>query len=102
MSNFEKYTLTDRPGGPRQQARRYREIYDKDYPQPDKIDRSDNSTDINEQLNYLKNMIRRTNLEHDNIRPIFISLEVLKKKKGKSMDKGFSGNFSSNISSESY
>jgi hypothetical protein len=81
MSNFEKYTLTDRPGCLRQQARRYREIYDKDYPQPDKIDRSDSFTDINEQLNYLKNINRRTNLQYENIRPIFISVEVLKKKK---------------------
>jgi hypothetical protein len=79
MSNFEKYTLTDRPGCLKQQARRYREIYDKDYPQPDKIDRSDNSTDINEQLNYLKNMIRRTNLQYDSIRQIFVSVEVPKK-----------------------
>jgi hypothetical protein len=67
MSGFEKYTLKDRQGCLRQQTRKYREIYSKDYPLPKNINTKNNATDINEQLDDLKNMIRRTNLQYDNI-----------------------------------
>jgi hypothetical protein len=78
-SSNTAHSLIDRSGCLRQQARKYREVYNTDYPLPDNINVKDNSADINEQLDYLKNMIIRTNLQYDNIRPIFISLEILKK-----------------------
>jgi hypothetical protein len=51
------YSLIDRSGCLRQQARKYREIYDKDYSLPDNIITEDNSTDINEQLDDLENIM---------------------------------------------
>jgi hypothetical protein len=75
-SGNKNYSLIDREGCLRQKARMYRKILDKDYPQPETLS-EDKSTSNN--LDDLKNMIRRTNLEYDNIRPIFISVEIPKK-----------------------
>jgi hypothetical protein len=80
-SSNTAHSLIDRSGCLRQQARKYREIYDKDYPLHDNTTTMNNATNINKQLDDLKNMIRRTNLQYDNIRPIFISLGIIKKKK---------------------
>ncbi|GHU23676.1 hypothetical protein FACS189472_16620 [Alphaproteobacteria bacterium] len=63
----------------RQQARKFRNVFDKDYPQPEHIEATNNSLTFDEDLNNTKNMVRRTNLEYDNIRPVFINLEVPKK-----------------------
>jgi hypothetical protein len=77
--DFEKYTLTDRDNSLRQNARKYRKIYDKDYPQPDLTKMNNNLLTFDEKLDNLKNIIRITNLEYDNIRPIFINIEIPKK-----------------------
>jgi hypothetical protein len=74
--NENKYSLVDRENSLRQLARKYRKISDKDYPEPNYEENDEISLD---EYDYLKNMIRRTNLHNDNIRPIFITLEIPKK-----------------------
>jgi hypothetical protein len=74
--NENKYSLIDRENILRQLTRKYRKISDKDYPEPNYKEDDELSLD---KYDYLKNMIRGTNLQYDNIRPIFITLEIPKK-----------------------
>jgi hypothetical protein len=76
----EKYTLIDRDGSLRQLARKYRKIYDKDYPEPRYREMDNNLLTYDQELENLENMIRKTNLKYDNIRPIFLAVDIPKKK----------------------
>jgi hypothetical protein len=71
----DKYTLIGRENSLRQLARKYRKIYDKDYPEPNYREDDEGLLD---KYDYLKNIIRRTNLQYDDIRPILRTLEIPK------------------------
>jgi hypothetical protein len=75
-SDNKKYTLNNRDGSLREKARTHRKIFNRDYPQPEKINYNENCMTYDQELDNLKNIIRETNLKFDNIRPMFITLGV--------------------------